>query len=67
MEELLLKSLVGKTQEQATDILKQNGYNNITIQRNFVKPMDGSVILVVSAKLNKPKAELIAGSFKLSL
>lgn len=59
--------LVGKTLDEATAILKENGIVNIQVIDNYIKPLEGSTLLVLNAQVESGSAKLVMGSFKLDL
>lgn len=68
MDKQNLQNLViGKTIDQAKQILQKVGIENFIVTNNFVKPLQGSNILVTNVKIRGDVAELVVGSFKLDI
>lgn len=60
-------SIVGKSLEEAKQELSKLGVKNFEVKNNFVRPLEGSSLLVLSYKINGETAHITMGSFKLKI
>lgn len=59
--------MIGKTVEEAKQLLISQGVDKIKVVNNFEHEIEGSKHLVTACKIDGKTATLVVGSFKLDL